>query len=102
MIVHFVDMALIVLPGSIVVVPSPLFPTPRNEPESALWPESILFDQPKGLEDSEEASTIVVGPCLRSSIPRVDVPTHKQDLVWLLRPYDFEYQIGRVAAVLEV
>ena len=60
---------------------APLLAAPGNEADGASGAEPILEQQSHGLEAGYEASTVVVGACLRAGVPRVDVAAHQQDLI---------------------
>jgi hypothetical protein len=95
-------MPLIILFGAIIIIPSPFLPTPRYKPHRPLGPKPILHHQPHSLKHRKEPPPIIIGPGLRARIPRINMPSHQQNLSGFVVPNNLKHQITRTAVILQL
>lgn len=70
-----------------------LLPTPGYKSHSSLGSESKFLEHSEGLKDCNESSSIIVSPSLWSRIPRVNMPSSKNNLIRLFCTLDLKDQI---------
>lgn len=92
MVVDFIDMSLKILVGTI-FCSSPFLSTPSDESDSPFWSETVLKEEPKSFEYSNESSPVIVGTSLWSSVPSVDMTPSNNDFVGFFCTFNLENKI---------
>ncbi len=80
MLIHLPLMPLNILRGPIPLT-TRLLPTPRNKPHGPFRPIPQPLQQSKRLKNRNKPSPIIVGTCLGTSVPGVDVATGEDYLL---------------------
>lgn len=68
---------------------SHFFSAPSYKPNGALGFQAQLSEHVQGLKTNHDSTPIIIGTSLAAGIPGIKVTSHQEDLLWLLRAFDF-------------